>query len=97
MGGPPVVIYYLAGRDPAAEIRASLICFFISTAVLQLATYGFNGILTRENAIQGLLLLPTFVLGSFVGARLFNASREGVYRKAAMGLVSVVAVISLIA
>lgn len=96
MGGPPVVIYYLAGRDPAAEIRASLICFFISTAVLQLASYGLNGVLTRENAVQGLVLLPTFVLGSFVGARLFSASREHVYRKAAMVLVAAVAVLSLV-
>jgi len=96
MGGPPVVIYYLAGRDPAAEIRASLICFFITTAVMQTTTYTLSGILTRENAVQGLLLLPTFVLGSFVGARLFSASREHVYRKAAMALVAIVAALSLV-
>lgn len=95
MGGPPVVIYYLAGRDPAAEIRASLICFFITTAVVQLVSYGANGILTWANASRGLVLLPAFVLGSVFGARMFRASREAVYRKVAMGLVTLVAVLSL--
>jgi len=95
MGGPPVVIYYLAGRDPAAEIRASLICFFVATAVIQTVTYALNGILTADNGVKGLILLPSFVIGSVVGARLFRNSREQVYRKAAMGLVTVVAVLSL--
>lgn len=96
MGGPPVVIYYLAGRDPAAEIRASLICFFIATSVIQTVTYALSGILTVDNGIKGLVLLPSFVAGSVLGARLFRGSREQVYRRAAMGLVAAVAVLSLI-
>lgn len=95
MGGPPVVIYYLAGRDPAAEIRASLICFFIATSVIQNVTYAVNDILTWDNGLKALVLLPSFVLGSFIGARLFTQSREHMYRRVAMGLVAAVAVLSL--
>lgn len=96
MGGPPVVLYYLAGRDPAAEIRASLICFFIATAVLQIGAYTVNGTLVWDNAVTGLALLPGFVLGSVLGTRLFHQSRESAYRRAAMALIAVVAVLSLV-
>lgn len=96
MGGPPVVLYYLAGRDPAAEIRASLICFFLVTAVLQIGAYTVNGALVWNNAVTGLALLPGFVLGSLLGTRLFHQSRESTYRRAAMTLIAVVAVLSLV-
>lgn len=97
MGGPPVVLYYLAGRDPAARIRASLICFFLFTALMQLGTYSLNGLLTLDNGLRGLLLLPFFILGAVAGSRLFQGSAERVYRRVAMSLVVMVAIVSLLA
>lgn len=95
MGGPPIVLYYLAGRDPAVEIRASLICFFLLTSILQVFAYTLNGLLTVTNALQGLILLPVFILGAFAGSRLFVQSREHLYRRVALALVALVAVGSL--
>jgi len=96
MGGPPVVLYYLAGRDPAAEIRASLICFFLFTATVQLATYTLNGLLTLDNGLRGLALLPVFILGALAGSRLFAGAADRLYRRVALGLVVLVAVVSLL-
>lgn len=96
MGGPPIVLYYLAGRDPAAEIRASLICFFLLTSVMQLAAYAVNGLLTVANGLQGLMLLPVFIAGAVAGSRLFDGARERLYRRVALALVAMVAVGSLV-
>jgi uncharacterized membrane protein YfcA len=96
MGGPPVVIYFLAGTDAAASIRATLICFFIFTTVWQGAVYIANGLLTWEVAAKGALLYPVFALGAVAGTRLFTGSKERTYRRVALALVAAVAVVSVL-
>jgi uncharacterized membrane protein YfcA len=95
MGGPPVVIYFLAGADAAASIRATIICFFIFNTLWQGAVYAANGLLTWEIAAKGALLYPVFALAALAGTRLFDASKEKTYRRIALALVATVAVLSL--
>ena len=95
MGGPPVVLYFLAGRDAAASIRSTLICFFLFTSAWQAVVYTLNGILTWATAAQGLALFPLFALGAIGGSRLFDQSKERTYRRIALALVAGVAVITL--
>jgi hypothetical protein len=96
MGGPPVVIYFLAGTDAAAAIRATLICFFIFTTLWQGAVYIANGLLTWEIAAKGALLYPVFAMGAVAGTRLFSGSKERTYRRVALALVATVAVVSVL-
>ena len=96
MGGPPVVIYFLAGTDAAASIRATIICFFIFTTVWQGVVYLANGLLTWEVAAKGALLYPAFALCAVAGTRLFDGSREKTYRRVALALVAAVAVVSVL-
>ncbi|MBK1696483.1 sulfite exporter TauE/SafE family protein [Rhodovibrio salinarum] len=96
MGGPPVVIYFLAGTDAAASIRATLICFFLFTTVWQGTVYIANDLLTWEIAARGALLYPGFALGAVAGSRLFTGSKEQTYRRVALVLVAAVAVVSVL-
>lgn len=96
MGGPPVVLYFLAGRDTAASIRATLIGFFLFTSAYQGGVYALNGLLSWELALRGLLLFPLFALGAVGGSRMFDESKERTYRRIAMALVAAVAILSLV-
>lgn len=96
MGGPPVVLYFLAGSDGAVSIRSTLICFFLFTSAWQAVVYLLNGLLTWEIALQGLILFPLFALGAIGGSRMFDQSKERTYRRIAMALVTCVAVVSLL-
>jgi uncharacterized membrane protein YfcA len=96
MGGPPIVLYYLAGQDPAAEIRGSLICFFMLTSIMQLGAYAANGLLTVDNGMRGLVMLPIFIAGAFAGSHLFGQTQDRTYRRIALALVAIVAIVSLL-
>lgn len=95
VGGPPVVLYFLAGEDRAASIRATLICFFLVTSAGQALVYGVNGLLSLQIALKGAVLFPLFALGAVAGSRLFGQAAERTYRRIALALVTLVAIASL--
>ena len=93
VGGPPIVLYYLAGDDGSAVLRATVICYFFIIDVASAAIYGAQGLLTREVWWLALLCLPASVAGVWLGSRWFDGASEQLYRRVAYGIIAAVALL----
>jgi hypothetical protein len=71
LGGPPVVLFYLATPIGAAVGRASIIAFFLATDAMAAGSQAFAGVLSLEVVAAAGFFLPVMLGGVWVGARHF--------------------------
>ena len=96
LGNPPVMVYLLAGRDPAATNRANFTGYFAVTLVALIALMTLSGLIDRTAVVTAAVLLPVFMAGAWVGSRLFRRSSEALYRRVALGLLFCVGLYGLL-
>lgn len=96
LGNPPVMVYLLSGRDGAATHRANFTGYFALTLTALIAMMAFAGFIDGHAVWTAALLLPVFMAGAFVGAKLFRKSSETLYRQVALGLLFCVGVYGLV-
>ena len=96
LGNPPVMVYLLSGRDSAATNRANFTGFFAVTLVALIAMMALAGLIDRNAIVTAAVLLPVFMLGAWVGSRLFRKSSEALYRRVALGLLFCVGLYGLL-
>lgn len=95
IGGPPVVIYFLSGQDDARTSRANIIGYFIGSDMVALATLLLAGAVDSGQVAEALVVSPGYVLGVWLGGRLFGLASEVTFRRVALGLLICVAVLAL--
>lgn len=95
VSGPPVLVYWLGGPDPAAKIRDNVIAFFACASLVSGAAYMIGGLITLEAAMRALLVAPGYALALVVGARLFGKSSETTFRRLAHLLIALAAISGL--
>jgi len=93
--GPPMILFWLGGPSAAAQVRENIYAVFGLLSVVAGITQWLNGLLSATVLREALFLLPVYVLGTTVGARLFGRASEAQYRWAALGLCALVAVAGL--
>lgn len=84
MPGPPAIAYYLLTDTDPRKVRASLMAFFLATAVIAAPGTWAAGLLDLDTAILALLGLPLVLGGGYVGNRLFLRYGAGSYRPIAL-------------
>jgi uncharacterized membrane protein YfcA len=95
MSGPPVVVYWLGGAHPAAVIRANLMVFFTLTAAASVVTYAVQGLFVPRAFAVGLVAGPAYAFGMFIGARLFRLASDATFRRIAILVVALAALLGL--
>jgi uncharacterized membrane protein YfcA len=95
VGGPPVILYWMALRTGAGIVRANLLIFFAVTQVLSAAGFAIAGIITREALLLGVLASPVYFVGLQLGARLFGLASETAYKRIALAIVIAAAILTL--
>ena len=80
MGGPPVILYLMAGKESAKELRAILVCYFTIILVGLMISFGFLGLFSQSVIWQTIFLVLPFLIGIFIGALLFPLAAEKTYR-----------------
>ena len=95
MGNPILVLYVLASGI-AERNRASLLTMVTMMIALAIVTLGFTGVLNWTALGQGLFLLPFAVVGAITGARLFGHASEAAYRRGALAIIVVAALVALV-
>ncbi len=95
LAGPPVLIYWLAGNDPAWRIRANVIVLFFTLSALSGVSMAANGLFVTQAAVAGMICAPMFGLGLYAGQHGFSRSSEDGYRRFAFLLILVVAIATL--
>ena len=95
VGGPPVILFFLSGQENAPGVRAGLICYFAITQLAALGSYAFGGLLGRDVGIGAAVLFPVFLLGTWLGTRLFGRVDDGLFRRLVYVFLIAVAVVGL--
>ncbi len=96
MAGPPIVFYYLAGKDAAAEVRANLTTYFVFVDAVAMMVFVARDLIGWSTFVQGLMLAPAVIVGGLIGERLFPLATEVFYRRLALCLLVAVAVGSVL-
>ncbi|MEC9343231.1 MAG: sulfite exporter TauE/SafE family protein, partial [Pseudomonadota bacterium] len=87
IGGPPAVIYWMAARTGAGNVRANLVVLFAITQLTVLAGLVVADLFTWRATVIGLAGIPVYLAGLLIGMRLFGRASEQVYRRVALVLV----------
>ena len=96
VGGPPVVLYLLAGPNTAGTNRANLISYYVFLNGLTVAALYVQGVVDSHTVVRVLLLLPAQIVSLGMGAWLFRHATDAIYRRIALGLLIAVALFGLI-
>jgi uncharacterized membrane protein YfcA len=94
MPGPPVIAYFLMSRTGNQVARASMIVFFLATSVFALVPLAALGLITRASLAAACIGLPVALIGSSLGAAMFNRNPDGHYRLVALCLLTVAAALA---
>lgn len=81
IGGPPVILYLLAGPDRVETTRANLTLFVFASCLIGLAVLSAQGALDPAGFRAGLLLTPGYYGGLVVGTRLFPRFNDARFRQ----------------
>ena len=84
IGGPPVVMFLMAGPYRAAENRAAIILYFCFTQAVAIAMYWAGGLLVWQVLGICILVTPTLMVGTWMGQRLFRRASEEGFRRVAL-------------
>lgn len=84
VGGPPVLLYILSGQDSARVNRANIIMFFAIGELIVPVFFYLQDLLVMDAVVRGLALCPAYLLGAWVGSRLFREASEYLYRRVAL-------------
>ncbi|MFW6024457.1 MAG: TSUP family transporter [Dichotomicrobium sp.] len=97
IGGPPIIIYWIAQKQSAAALRANIILSFAIINIVTTLAFLVGGLLNTTMFLQTLLLTPPFLLGAWVGAHIFGRSSDRFFMRVVLVLLIVVAAGMLIA
>jgi len=92
--GPPVIVFFLASPASAAVSRASLLAYFLFTAIGSLGFALVSGLVGWATLVLALLLAPALVLGNWVGEKLFQRAAGGGYRPVALGVLLAIGLVA---
>lgn len=93
--GPPVILLYMASTRPVQVIRANTFLFLFTTDLVLLPALAIFGKLDVSAILLGVLLIGPNLLGSLVGARLFNPEQARIYRSVAAVVIAASAISGL--
>ena len=95
MGGPPVVLYFLAAPEGVASGRASLLFYFFFTSIWAIVLLILQGVMTWPSLWLALALSPAMFLGNRLGESLFLKNGGRLYRRVALLFLAAIALLAI--
>ena len=89
VGGPPIALYYLASSHPADIQRANIVISVTVMTIVVMTSVAIGGGFSSDVVLRGLFLTPGYLIGIWLGARLFAAMPKSYFRHAALWLLAV--------
>lgn len=86
VGGPPIVVYFLAAPQPVEVQRANIIISIGVVALVTLISLATGGGVGTGTVVRGVVMAPFYMVGFWTGARLFAIAPAELYRKVALWL-----------
>jgi uncharacterized membrane protein YfcA len=95
LSGPPVVAYWLSGKESHTTMRASIILFFGATTLFTFVSYLALGIITAQSLWLAALVAPAYAAGLFAGSRAFGLASPDTFRRLSLLLIALSVATSL--
>ncbi len=96
MAGLPVAAFFAAQTMPAAVFRATLVAYFPILDIISGPLYFYHGMVSMDTLWASLMTLPMVFLGNWAGGRHFLNTDPQDFRKFAIGLLALLALLGLI-
>ncbi|WP_081773938.1 sulfite exporter TauE/SafE family protein [Ahrensia sp. 13_GOM-1096m] len=93
--GPPALLYWMAGDNKAAQVRANMIFYLFLTDIIILIGYYFGQIFTAEAIALGILAMLPYFIGLHIGAKCFIGASEVLYKRVAFSLILAASILAL--
>ncbi len=84
VAGPPAILYMMASGDAPARVRANLIGYFTLVLIGLTTTFVLNGLIDATVIWKTAAIILPFLLGTWIGMRLFPLASERVFRNIAL-------------
>jgi len=95
IGGPPIILYLLAGPDPVQVTRANLTLCVTAISIAALGMYWYRGLPVLGDPAVTPWLCICFILGIMLGTALFRRMGSQRFRHFSLALMIAVAVVTL--
>jgi uncharacterized protein len=95
MGGLPVVAFFAAQSMQANVFRATLVAYFPILDIFSAPLYFMGGMVSMDTIWASLLALPMVFFGNWLGSRHFFNTDPKDFRKFAIGLLALLAILGL--
>jgi len=95
MGGPPVILFFLASPEGVAVGRASLLVYFFFISAWSIVTQAVAGLLDLKVLVLALLMIPVMAVGNVLGDRLFNRAKAATYQRVALAFLLAIAILAI--
>ncbi|MTI44971.1 sulfite exporter TauE/SafE family protein [Roseibium hamelinense] len=95
VSAPPVVAFWLTGKEVPSVVRANLIVYFALASVGTFVAYILNGFFTINVWHLLVAAIPAYALGLFIGSRGFSRADPKYYRWLAYALIALAALVSM--
>jgi uncharacterized protein len=96
MAGPPVLLYFIGRAGTPEAARASMFMYFSLTGAITLCVGLVSGIVPYETLLLSLMLSPALFLSNVIGSWAFHATGDHHYRPIALGLLTIIALATLV-
>ena len=93
--GPSVLVYWLASTLKAAQVRANMIWYLFLTDLIILIGYVFGDVFSFVSAQLAIITAPAYMIGIWIGSKLFSTASESAYTTVAYVMILVAAITSL--
>jgi len=97
IGGPPVILYLLAGPDPIETTRANLMFFICAVSIAGVGMMALAGVFDASALWIAAALTPGYYGGMLLGARLFRRFDDARFRQLTLLLMLAVSTAILLA
>ncbi len=95
IGAPPLLVFWLGGKNSATTVRANIMVYFVVQGTLTFVLYFYNGLFTAPVVVLSLLFGVPFALAMFGGAWWFHGSSDVLYRRVAYAIIGFAGLVSL--
>ena len=95
IGAPPLLVFWLGGKNSATTVRANIMVYFILQGVMSFGLYMYSGLFDGQVVVLSLLLGAPFALAMFAGAYWFHGSSDVLYRRVAYVIIGFAGLASL--
>ncbi len=95
IGAPPLLVFWLGGKNSAATVRANIMVYFILQGTLSMLLYLYSGLFDAQTTVLSLMFGVPFALAMFAGAYWFHGSSDALYRRVAYLIIGFAGLASL--